>query len=67
MPQLKSSNLDAAEYEPETRQLAIRFKSGAVYTYSDVDEATYNELLTASSAGRYFSDKIRDVFSWTKG
>jgi hypothetical protein len=67
MPQLKSSNLDSAEYDAETRQMTIRFKGGTVYTYEDVDQATYDGLMTAPSPGSYFVSKIRDVFGWTKG
>ena len=67
MPALRSSNLASCDYSTETRTLSVTFKSGSVYTYADVDEATYQGLLTAPSAGRYFSDNIRDKFTYSKG
>lgn len=59
MPKLRSSNLDDAEYEPETQELVIKFKSGASYVYSGVDQTTYDDLLTATSPGQYFARWIK--------
>jgi len=42
--------------------LSIKFKNGGVYTYMDVDLATFNEFVTADSRGSYFSANIRGVF-----
>ena len=67
MPALRSSNLAAAEYDAETQTLEITFKSGAVYTYASVDEGTYDDLLAAASPGKFFAEKIRDVFTYSKG
>jgi hypothetical protein len=67
MAQLKSSNLNSAEYDPETRALTIAFKGGSSYTYSDVDEGTYTGLLAAGSPGKYFAENIKDTFRFTKG
>jgi hypothetical protein len=59
MPELRSSNLASAEYDEATRELTITFKSGASYAYSGVDRTTYDDLLTASSPGRYFAEYIK--------
>ncbi len=67
MPALRSSNLASADYSPETRTLSVTFKSGSTYSYADVDEATYQGLLSAASAGKYFAENIRDTFTSTKG
>jgi hypothetical protein len=67
MPQLRSSNLNSAEYDAETKALTITFKSGSTYTYSGVDEDTYAGLLTAASPGKYFASEIKDSFTYTKG
>jgi hypothetical protein len=67
MPALRSSNLASAEYDAEAQSLTITFRSGSTYTYSGVDEGTYEGLLSASSPGKYFADQIKDTFSWTKG
>jgi hypothetical protein len=67
MPQLKSSNLATCDYSAETRTLSVTFKSGGTYSYANVDEATYQGLLSAASPGRYFAENIKETFSFTKG
>ena len=67
MPALRSSNLASCDYSPETRTLSVTFKGGGTYSYADVDEATFNGLLSAASPGRYFAENIKDTFSFTKG
>ncbi len=67
MAALKSSNLAAADYDAETKALTIQFKGGGVYTYHDVDEALYQDLLTAESPGRYFQTWIKDQHRFTRG
>ena len=67
MPELRSSNLASAEYDVQTRALTITFKSGSAYTYSEVEQATYEGLLTAPSPGAYFAQHIKDQHSFTKG
>ncbi len=67
MPQLRSSNLHSAEYDVETSTLEITFRSGSTYTYSGVDEGTYDGLMAAASPGAYFAANIKDVFVFTYG
>jgi hypothetical protein len=59
MTDLRSSNLGSAEYEPETQEMIITFKSGSSYAYSGVDQVTFDDLLTASSPGVYFNKWIK--------
>ncbi len=66
MPALRSSNLSAVEYDAETQTLEITFRSGSVYTYSGVNEGTYDGLMAAPSPGAYFAQNIKDKFSFTK-
>jgi len=67
MPALRSSNLASCDYSPETRTLSVTFKGGGTYSYADVDEATYQGLLSAASPGRYFAENIKDTFTFTRG
>ncbi len=62
----ESSLLKAVTYDPDNRVLRITFADGSQYDYAEVKEATYNELLEASSQGDYFNDKIRNKFKTTK-
>ena len=44
--------------------LEIRFRSGQLYRYFNVPEAAFQELLQASSKGRYFHRHIRNVYPY---
>ena len=63
MPTLSSSNLASCDYDAQSRVLSITLHSGRTYRYADVDEDTYQSLLNAPSAGRYFLQAIKDVYS----
>jgi len=58
-----SSVIEDASYDPTTAQLRVVFTSGKIYIYDDVPEETFANLVTASSMGRYFNARIRDVYS----
>lgn len=57
-----SSVLATVLYSPEEQTLTIEFRSGRVYEYRDVPEATYDALVTAESKARYFNEALRDAF-----
>ncbi|PPD00482.1 MAG: KTSC domain-containing protein [Hyphomicrobium sp.] len=63
MVALNSSAIKSADYDPATRNLYLSFTSGGNYTYYDVPEWKYLALLSASSAGQYFNENIRDQHS----
>jgi hypothetical protein len=67
MPELKSSNLAAAEYDPEAKLMVITFRGGSVYTYSGVPDTVYEGLLASPSPGQFFAANVRDKFSFVKG
>lgn len=59
-----SANLDAVAYVAGTLTLFIRFRAHArVYAYADVPAHAYDELVTAPSAGEYFSANIRNKYT----
>lgn len=57
MKAVQSSNIAAVGHEGST--LYVRFKSGPTWKYSDVNEATYQEMLGADSIGSYFGKHIK--------
>jgi hypothetical protein len=57
-----SSNINSVGYEESSNTLEIEFKSGSIYQYSNIPQEVYNELLQASSIGRYFIRNIRDTY-----
>ena len=48
--------LSDCSYNDETEELTVTFTSGKSYTYIDVPRRTYDELIEAKSAGKYFNN-----------
>jgi hypothetical protein len=63
---LRSSNLRAVQYEPETQALTIEFHSRSVYVYSGVPATIFEGLLRAYSAGRYHHRWIRGRYPYRR-
>lgn len=63
---LESSNLLAARYDREKEELHIRFKRGGHYKYFDVRESVFEDLLNASSHGKFFHAYIRDTYQYER-
>lgn len=54
-----STTLAYCKYDTIHSLLLVIFHNGTEYEYYGVDLTTYNELITASSAGSYFSKVIK--------
>jgi len=63
---LESKMFAAAAYEPTTRTLYLRFRSGEIYAYFDFSEDDYQAFLQAESRGRYFLSHIRGRFRYQR-
>lgn len=50
-----SAMLKSCEWNSTDSKLEITFKNGRSYTYVDVSKDTYDALINAPSAGRYFN------------
>jgi|GEM_PF-2161370 hypothetical protein len=59
---VESSNIDIAGHEGTT--LYLQFKSGIVYSYTDVPLPLYEELVSAPSVGQFFHRNIRGKFDY---
>lgn len=57
-----SSNLEAVLYKPADQILLIRFKSSAVYIYSEVPRRVYDGLMNAGSKGKFHHNSIKGQF-----
>lgn len=64
MQPVTSSNIAAIGYEKGT--LHIRFRSGNIYAYYHVPESIYNNLMAASSHGKYFHANIKGKYGDTQ-
>ena len=43
-----------------------QFHDGRAYSYADVEQETYEELLEAESAGRYFNSCVKSAYDTTR-
>jgi hypothetical protein len=57
-----SSNIEAVGYDPEEREIYIRFLDGRTYAYGNADESTFVDLRSADSVGSYFNRVIKPDF-----
>lgn len=60
---INSENLQAIQYNGVDHTLEVEFKNGGTYQYFDVPRRVVLGLLSASSKGRYFNDRIRRRFA----
>ena len=63
---LTSSILEAIAYDPTRKRLLLRFRTGAVYEYENVPPVIYEEMLSAPSKGRYFSEYVRPDYPYRR-
>jgi lysyl-tRNA synthetase class 2 len=68
MPRVKlqSSLLSAVTYSIERKTLKVEFTHGEVYLYTKVPLSVYQDLVTASSKGRFFNSEIRDGYPYER-
>lgn len=57
-----SSHLKRVAYDRRERVLYIEFRSGPVYAWQDVPQGVFEQLLDASSKGRFLYDVIRPEY-----
>ena len=58
-----SSVLSAATWNEGTEELTIVFRSGRSYVYQAVPENVWEGFTSASSAGQYFNQNIKDSYA----
>ena len=64
MPRVASEAIAAIEYDAADRTLFVRFTSGEWYAYLDVPADVHADFETAASKGRFFQDRIRDLYAY---
>lgn len=61
-----SSDLASIGYEAATQTLEIEFKATGVYRYFSVPPATFAQLASTPSPGKFFLQHIKGKFAWEK-
>ncbi len=63
----RTSNVIAgADYDETSQTLTLHFQSGTTYTYANVPQRIYHDLMLADSAGQFFHKSIRPHFQGIK-
>jgi hypothetical protein len=57
---VKSSNLKSVAYDADSNTMEVAFKKGGTYTYPNVTQEQYNNLMNARSKGQYFAKAFRN-------
>lgn len=58
---VKSSNISHVGYDADTRDLTVKFKTGATHRYADVPPEKHAALMAADSIGSHFHQNIRNA------
>lgn len=66
MPDLNSSNIASAEFDDETGEMSVTFRSGQTYS-ARVPKATYEALVASPSPGSFYHRNLKTQFSWSQG
>lgn len=60
-----SSDIKVCMYSPSTKEMAIQFQKGKLYTYQNVPMELWREFESAPSKGKYFHLHIRPHYVGT--
>ena len=63
---VESTNLSGIGYDAEKKILSVRFRSGAIYNYANVDLDTATDFYAAPSRGSYFARNIKGKYPGMK-
>jgi len=61
-----SSNIKSVGYDEVGKILEVEFQDGGVYQYKDVEPVVHQELVGAESVGKYFHQKIKKVYEFSR-
>lgn len=66
MVPVSSSNVESVGYDEENQILYVRFLSGSLYIYKNVNKPEYEALLSAPSIGSYLHRNIKNVYPYER-
>jgi hypothetical protein len=61
LTKIKSSALHGYRYDPDKRDLVVKFTNGNTYTYADVPADKVEAMTGSASPGSYFNRRIAGV------
>lgn len=64
MISVSSSNIHSIGYDKQNQLVYVRFLNNSLYVYQGVPESEFENLLRASSCGRYLHQRFINVYSF---
>lgn len=61
-----SSNIASVGYDSATETLEVEFLNGSIYQYYNVPENMYDQLIKASSKGRFLHTYIKNAYPYSR-
>lgn len=61
---VSSSSIKSVGYDPDAKILEIELQRGGIYQYFEVPKRVYEDLINASSKGRYFTSYVRNEYRY---
>ena len=61
----ESSQIKGYGYDPDSKTLAVKFKSGGLYHYNNVPAETYEAMKGAKSVGSFLGSAIKGTYGFT--
>ncbi|HFH4172261.1 TPA: KTSC domain-containing protein [Pseudomonas aeruginosa] len=63
---VSSSNIASVGHDQSSQTLEVEFLNGSIYEYYDVPEHVYQELISASTVGGYFAQRVKNVYGFSR-
>lgn len=64
--EVDSSNVHSVAFHESSQTLAVRFKSGTLYSYMGPNYEIYADMTHAASVGKYFNEVVKSTYPYTK-
>ena len=61
-----SSNIASVGYDSATETLEVEFSSGSIYQYYNIPENMYNQMIKASSKGKFLHTYIKNAYPYSR-
>lgn len=64
---VQSSNIREIGYDPDRREMGVRFKTGGSFTHVDVSPEQYSALMAADSHGKHYAQHFQNKVAGMRG
>ena len=63
---VSSTNISEIGYDEKKETLEIKFLSGSIYQYYNLQKNIYEELMRAGSKGQFFNRYIKNAYPYSR-